>query len=273
MTFIQAIILGIVQGLTEYLPISSSAHLVLTPFFLGWDIPSEQIFPFDVLVQVGTLVAVFAYFWKDILSIVAAVLKGLWERKPFAEPQARLGWNIVVASVPAGIIGLLLKDQVEQAFHSVVATALFLFVTAALLLLAEALGNRQRSMDGLNWKDALWIGLAQALAIFPGVSRSGATIAGSMTRNLQRRDAGRFSFLMSIPPMLAAGFLSLLELPANLAHGSYLWVLLAGFLTAAVVGYLSIYWLLRFLERHSLKVFAYYCIAVGLITLIVAYAL
>lgn len=268
MTLLQAIVLGIVQGITEFLPISSSAHLVLTPFFLGWDIPSEQIFPFDVLVQVGTLMAVFAYFWKDIFRIVAAVLRGLWQRKPFAEPQARLGWNIAAASVPAGIFGLLLKNQVEQAFHSTVATALFLFVTAALLLLAEALGNRQKSIDGLRWKDALWIGLAQALAIFPGVSRSGATIAGGMTRNLSRGDAGRFSFLMSIPVMLAAGLLSLLDLPANLLHGGYPWMLLAGFLTAAAVGYLSIGWLLRFLEHHSLKVFAYYCIAIGLITLV-----
>lgn len=271
MTLLQAIVLGVVQGITEFLPVSSSAHLVLAPYFFGWRIPPEQTFPFDVLVQLGTLAAVFAYFWKDIFNIVAAMLHGVQQRKPLAEPQARLGWHILLASVPAGLIGLLLKDRVEAAFLSPAATAVFLLVTAALLLLAEALGSRQRSMEHLNWKDALWIGLAQALAIFPGVSRSGATIAGGMTRGLQRRDAGRFSFLMSIPIMLAAGLLSLLDLPAGLASGGYLAALLAGFLTAAVVGLLSIHWLLGFLSRHSLKVFAYYCLVLGLATLLMIY--
>jgi undecaprenyl-diphosphatase len=271
MEFFQAFILGIIQGITEFLPISSSGHLVLTPFLFGWNIPPEEKFPFDVLVQLGTLVAVFVYFWKDIVAIVTDFVRGLITRQPFATVQSRLGWYLLLASVPAGIFGILLKDYVEEAFSSPVLTAFFLFGTAALLLLAERLGKRNRTLEHATWKDAVWIGAAQILALFPGVSRSGATIAGGMTRNLERKEAGRFSFLMSIPIMLAAGLystLDLLDVP-NLAE--FLPVLMVGFFTAAVVGYLAIAWLLSFLNRGSLKGFAFYCIGVASLILILAY--
>jgi undecaprenyl-diphosphatase len=272
MTFLQALVLGIIQGITEFLPISSSGHLVLTPFLFGWQIPQDQKFSFDVLVQLGTLVAVFAYFWKDIQAIVSDFMGGLIHRTPFATPQSRLGWYLILASVPAGVFGILLKDYVEEAFSSPVLTAFFLFGTAALLFVGERLGKRNRSLNETSWKDALWIGAAQILALFPGVSRSGATIAGGMTRNLERKEAGRFSFLMSIPIMLAAGLYSsfdLLDIP-DLA--GFLPVLAVGFVTAAVVGYLSIAWLLSFLNRGSLTGFAIYCIAIATLILILTYA-
>lgn len=271
MTIIQALILGIVQGITEFLPISSSAHLVLIPFLLKWDIPIEQAFSFDVLVQLGTLAAVIIYFWKDLIHIVRAFILGLIHKQPFAEPDARLGWYLILATIPAGIGGLFLKDLVEKAFNSPMMTAFFLFGTAILLILSERIGQRRRGLNDMNWKDALWIGAAQLLAIFPGISRSGSTIAGGLSRNFKRTDTARFSFLMSIPIMLAAGLLSLLDLKDMAGLSSFLPALIIGFLSAAVVGYLSIAWLLSFLNRRTLTPFAIYCVAAALITLLVGY--
>jgi undecaprenyl-diphosphatase len=257
MSLLQAIILGIIQGLTEFLPVSSSAHLVIVPFLLGWQIPADQSFPFDVLVQMGTIVAVIVYFRKDLWGIVVAFVRGLLERRPFADPQARLGWLLIVATIPAGLAALTIKDQVEAAFNSPAATGAFLLVTAVLLAAAERIGHRSRPFSSIGWLDAIWIGLAQAVALFPGISRSGSTIAGGMARQLDRPAAARFSFLMSVPVMLAAGLSSFLPSMA------------IGFVTAGVVGYLSIRWLLSFLVRHSLDVFAIYCAAFGLLTLAV----
>ncbi len=212
MTLLQAIILGIIQGLTEFLPVSSSAHLVLTPFLLGWNIPAEQVFPFDVLVQMGTLVAVIIYFWKDLITILRGFFEGLVQKQPFGSEPARLGWYLILGSIPAGVAGLFLKDMVEQAFSSPGATALLLLGTAALLITAEMLGRRTRSASDFNWLDALVMGLFQAVSIFPGISRSGSTISGGLFRQLDRVTAARFSFLLSIPVMLAAGGLGVLDL-------------------------------------------------------------
>jgi undecaprenyl-diphosphatase len=271
MSILQSILLGIIQGLTEFLPVSSSAHLVLVPYLLGWEINPEQAFIFDVLVQVATLAAVIVYFWNDLFNILRAVVTGVLQRKPFDDPQARLGWLLVLASVPAGLFGLVVKDAVEAAFNSPTATAFFLFITAGLLLVAERAGKRQRELDTLTWKDALWIGMFQAAAIFPGVSRSGSTIAGGMTRDLLRPAAARFSFLMSVPIMLAAGFLALLDLLEMPGAGENLLVFLPGFLAAAVVGYFAIRWLLAYLAHHPLYIFAIYCASLGALVLIIGY--
>ncbi|GAP10404.1 undecaprenyl-diphosphatase [Bellilinea caldifistulae] len=272
MNFLQALILGIIQGITEFLPISSSAHLVLTPFFFGWQIPDEQIFPFDVLVQVGTLVAVIIYFRKDLLRILIEVIQGLVNRQPFSASSSRLGWLLVLASLPAGIAGILLKDVVEAAFKSPVSVAFFLIGTAALLWIAETIGKRSRDLSTLNWVDAVWIGIGQALALFPGISRSGATIASGMSRNLDRPAAARFSFLMSIPIMAAAGLIGLIDLVQLPNLAAFLPGMIAGFFTAAIVGYSSIHWLLGFLARRSLRPFAVYCLLLAAITLIFSYA-
>ncbi len=267
MTLLQSLILGIIQGLTEFLPISSSAHLVLVPYLLGWKIPEVQVFPFSVLVQIGTLVAVILYFWNDLWVIVRGFIKALVDRKPFEGEPARLGWYLILATIPAGIAGVLIKDQVEAAFNSPTTTALFLLVTAAILILAEVVGKRTRTLSEIKWLDALWIGIFQALSLFPGISRSGSTIAGGMTRNIDRPSAARFSFLMSIPVMIGAGLVSIkdvLEVP-NLSE--FLPVLLVGVLSALLVGYLSIHWLLKFLGKRPLYVFAVYCVIFALVVL------
>ena len=272
MSFLQSLILGIIQGLTEFLPISSSAHLVLVPYLFGWKFPESQVFPFDVLVQIGTLVAVIIYFWSDLWAILKAFFNGLIQRKPFEDPNARMGWYLIIATIPAGLAGVLLKSKVEAAFNSPRLTAYFLFGTAALLLAAEFFSRRSRKLGSIKWFDALWIGLFQALSIFPGISRSGSTITGGMTRDLERPAAARFSFLMSIPVMIAAGFFSIGDLLQVPNLGSFLPILFVGFVAAALVGYLSIHWLLSFLNKRSLVYFAIYCILLASLVLIVSNA-
>ena len=269
MNILQAIILGIIQGLTEFLPISSSAHLVIAPYLFGWQINPQVAFTFDVLVQDGTLLAVIVYFWRDLWNIIRAFVQAVLKGKPFGDPQARLGWYLILATIPAGIFGLLVKSTVEAAFNSVVATALFLFVTAAFLVVAELLGKRVRKIEDMNWLDALIMGLFQAIAIFPGVSRSGSTITGGMLRQLDRRSAARFSFLMSVPVMLAAGGLETIDALKTPELSAALHLVGVGFIAAAIVGFFSIRWLLGYLQKRSFYVFAIYCVVLAAVTLAV----
>ncbi len=268
MTPLQALVLGIVQGLTEFLPVSSSGHLVLVPALLGWEFPADQAFVFDVLVQVGTLAAVFVYFWPDLSNIARGMLRGLRSGRPFADADARLGWLLLLATVPAGAAGLLVKPQVEAAFSSSRATSLLLLVTALLLVFAERASGNGRRAESLGWKDALIIGGFQIMAIFPGVSRSGSTIAGGMAQGLSRAESARFSFLMAIPVMLAAGLLSLLDLKDVAGLDAFLPSLATGFAAAAVSGYLAIRWLVGYLKSHRLYGFAVYVAALSVVSLL-----
>jgi len=265
LTLFQALVLGIVQGLTEYLPVSSSAHLVLVPWALGWEFEPGAAFAFDVLVQLGTLVAVIAYFWKDLIHMLRAVLQALIHREAWQDPYVRLAGWIVLGTLPAVIAGVALKDIVEAAFGSPMATSIFLLLTAALLMAAERIGKRLRPIESATWKDAVWIGLAQALALFPGLSRSGATISAGLLRGIDRLGAARFSFLLSIPVMIGAGALAIGDLAALPAAGDYVPAVLVGFVSAAIVGYASIRWMLGFVTRHSLAAFSAYCAIVGLL--------
>ncbi len=264
MNLLQACVLGIVQGLTEFVPISSSAHLVLVPWLLNWRFDPQAAFVFDVLVQDGTLLAVIVYFWRDLVGLARAAALGIVHGRRFADPQARLAWLLVLASLPAAVAGLLLKDLVEAAFGSPMAVSGFLLVTAALLIVSERLGRRARRVDDLRPADALWVGLAQALALLPGISRSGATISAGLIRDLDRPEAARFSFLMSIPVMIGAGAVALRDLLAVPDAGALVPVVAAGAITATVTGYLSIRWLLRYLATRPLTRFAWYCAVVGL---------
>ncbi len=266
MSILQALILGIVQGLTEFLPISSSAHLVLVPFFFGWVFPQDQAFAFDVIVQLGTLAAVIVYFWKDLWQIIRGFIQGILTRKPFESLESRLGWYLILATIPAGLFGVLIKSQVEAAFGSPFATGLFLLATAGLLIAGEQLGKKERGLGSLSWLDALVMGLGQAAAVFPGISRSGATISAGLLRGLDRPSAARFSFLMAVPIMIAAGGFSILDLIKLPDLGSFLLPLGAGFLAAAVVGFLAIHLLLKLISRASFTGFALYCIGLSILT-------
>ena len=271
MTILQSILLGIIQGLTEFLPISSSAHLVITPYLLGWEIPPQEAFIFDVLVQLGTLLAVIVFFWKDLYSIILGVINGLIHKNPLSEPASRLGWVLVLATVPAVIAGALLKNPIERLFGNPVATGILLFGTAALLVIAEIFGKRIRQIEAISFLDALIIGLFQTISLLPGISRSGSTISGGMIRNLDRPSAARFSFLMSIPVMLGAGTLAIVDLSHLPNFSTQIPTLIIGFITSAVVGYFSIRWLLTYLVTRRLFPFAIYCIAVAFIVIITSF--
>jgi len=268
MTIFQSIILGIIQGATEFLPISSSGHLVLIPHLLGWEIPIHDKFVFDILIQVATLVAVITYFWDDFFKITSAFLRGIWKRKLFSDIESRMGWLLALATVPAGVMYLLFSDTFERAFGNPLATSLFLFGTALLLLIAERVGKRDRDFGNINWIDATIVGIFQILAIFPGISRSGATITGGMFRNFNRPTSARFSFLISLPIMLAAGLVGIIELIKLPNTTARIPIFLPGFFTASVVGYISIRWLLRFLNHRRLNVFVIYLVIFGIINLI-----
>lgn len=261
MDWIEAVVYGLVQGLTEYLPVSSSAHLALVPWLTGWRPPS---FAFDVLVQLGTLGAVCLYLRDDLRQIVTAVLRGLRHGAPLEDPWARKGWLLVVATIPAVILGLLWKDEVEASFGNPRRVLIELFVTGLLLFIAEGLSSRRSASAPITFAGAVGIGLAQAFAILPGISRSGSTIAGAMVLGMERREAGRFSFLMSIPVMLGAGALGILDLvhePEDLAREGP--ALALAFAVAGIVGFAVIRWFLGYLERHSLTRFGLYCCTVS----------
>ncbi len=260
LTLFQALILGIVQGATEYIPVSSSAHLILVPWFFGWPEPS---FAFDVLVQWGTLVGVIIFFWTDIWDIINAVIRGLLSGHPLGTFDAKLGWLVVVATIPAVIIGLLVKDYLEQVFQEPVFAGGFLMITAVMLVVAENYSSHDRDLENLDWGDALAIGLWQVVAMLPGVSRSGSTISGAVMRDFSRTAAARFSFLMSIPVIFGAGLLTIKDLIQAGTLGVELPAIMIGFVAAAISGYLCIRWLLKYLQSHSLYVFAAYCVLVS----------
>ena len=265
MTILQSLLLGILQGLTEFLPVSSTAHLLIGQKILG--IPANNaMFSFLVLVQLGTIVSLVVYFWKDLLALFKAFFD-----KPFSTSLNRLAWYIIIATIPALIFGYLLKSAVEVLFKTPLLEAgIRLLITALVLSLAEWLGRRDRSLEKMTWLDALIVGIAQVVAIFPGASRSGTTISAGMARGLDRPSAARFAFLMSVPVMLAAGGYQALDLLKLSGLGSFLLPLMVGMLTAGVIGWLAIKWFLGYLNKHSLYLFAGYCSVLGLICLVLA---
>ncbi len=269
MDILQAILLGLLQGITEFIPISSSGHLVLVPWLLGWESPGLV---FDTVVHWGTLVAVLAYFWRDWLALITAWLRGLL-RWDWGDPLARLMWLLIVGTIPAVVLGFLLEDFFESLFSEPVWVSIFLLVTAGLLALSERLGSRTRGLDELGWPDAAVIGLGQAMAIAPGISRSGATIATGLFRGLERPAAARFSFLLSAPIIFGAGLLQLVDLVSTPNAQAQVPALLAGFLAAAIGGYLCIWGLLRYLQRGQLYPFAIYCAGMGVVGLLAAWLL
>ena len=263
MTLFQSLVLGIIQGATEFIPVSSSGHLVIAPLLFGWNIQPEEAFIFDVLAQAATLTAVVVYYWQDLMAIASHFFQGLRERNPFKDHKTRLGWYLILSTLPAGAAALLFKETIEEAFSSPKAAAFFLLGTSALLISAEIVKTRSRTMTELNWVDALWVGFFQVLALFPGISRSGSTISGGMLRGIRRPDAAHYGFLMAVPVMTAAGLLAVIELVSIPQLWKQIPVYLAGFAAAALVGYAAIHWLIEYLSQKSLLVFAIYCAVVG----------
>jgi undecaprenyl-diphosphatase len=269
-TSLQAALLGVVQGLTEFLPVSSSAHLILARAFFGWDAEKFGL-PFDVAIHVGTALAVIAYFWRDLVRILSGVphalrLGGLRERSHDSDPggaPARLVWLIGIGTIPAGIVGLTLDRYIEEHLRSPQVTAVTLTFGAIMFFVVERLGNQRRGEGTLSLMEAWWIGCAQALALVPGISRSGATITAAMLMGVRRADAARFIFLLGLPAILAAAAKELPELAAAGIPREDAALLPIGIATAAAVGYLSIRFFVRYLGRHSLDAFAWYRLALA----------
>ena len=310
MSWLEALVLGLVQGATEFIPVSSSGHLTLIPWLLNWSFEKDLKFAFDVLAHWGTLVAVLAVFWSDLWALARGWLRtlGLAVRRspegteaaflmegetdtipkseiierPYAvnwrtflarvraDAEGRLAWLLLIGSVPAAVLGLLLEGFFEMLFGKPPIVSALLLVTAGLLTFSEWRGTQGRDLPALTWLDAILIGLGQATAIAPGISRSGATMATGLMRGVRRDAAARFSFLLSTPVIVGAGVWQLKDLFAQTGWTANLLPLVIGFVAAAVSGYLCIRFLLSYLRRGKLYPFAVYCALAGVACLIVA---
>lgn len=271
---LRAAILGAVQGLTEFLPVSSTGHLILAAHVLGID-EDEYGLPFDAALHLGTLLALLTFFGTTWVRLARAGLRSLGSRS-LADGDARLAWLIVAGTVPAAVIGFAFERPIEDNFRSPALVGAMLIAFSAVFVAAERFGRQRRQMDGVRLFDALFVGFAQALALVPGVSRSGATISAGLFRDLDRREAATFAFLMSAPVIAGAGGLQLVRVLGRFADGTYTGEDLAffatGFVAAAVVGYAAIAFLLRYLARNSLMAFVWYRVALGIIVIAVVAA-
>ena len=288
MNELQAIVLGVVQGLTEFLPVSSSAHLIIVPWLFGWETPGLA---FDAAIHLGTLTAVVVYFWRDLLAMLVALPFALRHmvallrtpdparprivHSPGRDQDARLALLIGIGTVPGVVAGLAGQDAIAAFYHpesgistgAIVMVAAALMALAGLLWVAERTAAHQRRMDHLTWRDAVTIGLAQAAALIPGVSRSGATLTAGLFQGLNRADAARFSFLLGVPIIAAAGSKGLYDAFSAGMDAEQLRVFAAGMIASALAGFAAIWWLLRYLQRATTRIFILYRLCLGIFLL------
>lgn len=258
-----AALLGIIQGLTEFLPVSSSAHLILVPWILGW---TPEGLAFDVSLHVGTAAAVLAYFWTDWIVLGREAILGILKKAPLANRERKLAWCLIVGTVPAMVAGFLLGDRIEEGLRSPLVTVVTLIAFGCFLYYAERRGRQLRTTETLSWSDAVWIGLAQAVALVPGVSRSGITISAALLRNFDRSSATRFSFLLATPVVVGAGILEVGRLTQ--APASVNWAVFGvGVASAVVTGLLCIKYFLRYIRRNTFTPFVLYRFALAILVL------
>jgi undecaprenyl-diphosphatase len=261
----EAIVLGLAQGLTEFLPISSSGHLRFVPAFFGWEDPGAY---FTAAVQLGTMAAVVIYFWHDLWRIARTWLASLIRPEHRKELDARLGWYLIIATIPISVFGLAFRDQIEDGARNLYLIGTVLIALGLVLAVADRIARRVREVEQVNRTDAIWVGLAQALALVPGTSRSGATITAGLFLGLTRTAAARFSFLMSVPAVVLSGLYGITEMAG--AEDFDLTGLAIATVVAFVSGYASIAFLLRWLTSHSMMIFVVYRVVVG--SLVIALA-
>lgn len=281
MIVLQALVLGIAQGITEFLPVSSSAHLVIIPWLFGWSDSALNGLTFDVALHIGTLLAVLVFFAKDWQRLIIAWFRSIRERRIGEDEDRRMAWYIVLACIPGGFAGFLLENRVQAAFHqlpipqsSMIGMAVAIAAMGGLLWLADHKASHARRLGAMRPRDALYIGLAQALAIFPGVSRSGSTITTGLALGFEREAAAKFSFLLSAPIIAGAGLKSALELARSITMGTIaspeLVIFPVGLVAASLTGFLCIRILMGFLRKHSTAIFAWYRWGLAAIVLVVA---
>jgi undecaprenyl-diphosphatase len=260
MTYFEAAVLGLVQGLTEFLPISSTAHLRIVPALLGWKDPGAA---YSAVIQLGTVGAVLVYFAKDLLGLTRAFLKGLVERKPFGTLESRLAWFVGLGTIPIGVCGLLFKKTIETSLRSLYVISASLIVLAVVLFVVERLASHRRMLEDMTLKDGVIVGLWQAVALIPGSSRSGTTITGALSLGFTRADAARYSFLLSIPATTLAGVFELKHL-LEATEGPGVAMLAVGTVVSFGSGLGAIWGLLQFLKNRSTLVFVVYRVLLGL---------
>ena len=282
-TILQVIVLGIIQGATEFIPISSSAHLIIVPWLFGWNDPALTSLAFDVALHLGTLAAVLVFFAADWARLAKGAWLSMRERKIGDDPDRKLAWFVVIGTIPGAVAGMLFESKIDRIFHepgvpvqpqAMIAMALIIIWLGAMLLLAEKLAHHVKSLDQATLKDAVLIGLAQALAIFPGVSRAGSTMTAGLGLGLKREAAAKFSFLLSAPIIAGAGLKSLAEVLSGLKTGAVvqtdLVLFLVGIAAAAVSGFFVIRFLMKYLTNHPVDIFVYYRWGLAAIIIIVA---
>jgi undecaprenyl-diphosphatase len=262
--FLRAVVLGLLQGLTEFLPISSSAHLAIFPAFFGWDDPGAA---FTAVIQIGTELAVVIYFWRDIVTIAGGWLRGLANSELRDTLEWRMGWFVIVGSLPIVILGVLFQDTIKHEFRRVALIAIALVVFGAILGFAERWGLKNRPIEKLTMRDAVLFGLAQSCALFPGVSRSGGTISMGLLLGYERRAATRYAFLLAIPAVLGAGIYNLKDIP-NQPNAYGVGPTVVATIISFVVGLAVIRWLLEYVSRKSYAPFVAYRITLGIFVLV-----
>ena len=270
MTILQAIILGIVQGLTEFLPISSSGHLIIVPWLFNWhfllDNPDLNK-TFDVALHLGTFIAVLVYFWREVVRLVGAWVRSI-TRRSLADPEGRLAWLLLVSTIPAAFFGVAFESFIEDRLGKPWIIAVMMIVFALVMFVIDHLARLDRDLEALTWTDAILIGFAQALALCPGVSRSGITMMTGLALRLDRESAARYSFLLSIPVIGGAAAYKALEVARSGLPSGTATPFLVGILSAAVSGMLAIWFVLAYLKRHNFNLFVIYRIVVGVAILI-----
>lgn len=262
MNLLQSIVLGLVQGLTEFLPISSSAHqLIVSRLFFDNDGGGAA---FTAVTQLGTETAVLVYFWRDIVRIVKAWALSLVGKLPRTDPDAKMGWWVILGTIPIGVLGVVLKDAIHGPVRNLWVTATMLLVFALIIAVADSTASQKKSLDDLSASDGVKFGLFQACALIPGVSRSGGTIAGGLFMGYRREDAARYSFLLAVPAVLASGFFELLDIAGKPNPDGWSPIIIATVI-AGLVGYAVIAWLMRYISTHDFKPFVFYRIALAVI--------
>jgi len=261
MSWIEAIVLGVVQGLTEFLPISSTAHLLLVSRLFGWGDPGAA---FTAVIQIGTTVAVLLYFRKDIVTIVSTWLQSLFKPELRGRTAAREGWYIIIGTIPIGVLGFVFRDSIESGARNLWIIAIAMIGVGLVLEVADRVGRRAKEIADLNVRDGLLYGVAQACALIPGVSRSGATVSGGLFLGYTRVSALRYSFLLSIPAVLASGLFEARKIGTKGNEVSWGPTLLSTVIAFAV-GYATIAWLLRYVASNSFRLFVIYRIAIGVL--------
>lgn len=268
MTFIEALILGVLQGITEFLPISSSGHLVLGETFLGLEV--ESLKSFDVVVHMGTLAAIVIYFWRDVVGLFKGLFAfiGIYKISARLREYQKLVGYIILASVPAVLAGLFLEDTIDFLFRDALYVGLWMIIVGEIFILSEGVLKKFKKEVQMGWFQALIIGLAQAVALIPGVSRSGSTIAAGLFQGVTREKAARFSFLMAMPVIFGAGLLTLVKEMKGGGFDLELVPLVVGFVASMLAGFAAVYFLMKFLKTHTLKAFAIYLFVVGGVTVV-----